>query len=473
MTNIVPYSGAPAPISSIELAPQVWKLAEKIAGTDFVPKALRGKPEAVMAAMLAGHEAGISPMQALAKIHIIEGRPAMSSELMVALVMRQGHELYFEDVSSTKVTAVGRRREWPDRAPTKVTWTLDDARTAGLLGKQVWKSYPRAMLRARATGELCRMMFPDVLAGISYTIEEVTDMGDAVDVLELGPPEVVDNREPAPGAPKRTAKARQAATSAAIPQSEPETRPPAPAGQIPDLPPPPSQPASPESATTTAPIDASQAQTPEHGDHPETVTEAHSAPPTEPVDWETGDWGDGPPPVGDAKRYNGPQLIAIKLAERFGIGTGPGAREGRLEAISTILGRPVESSKEMTPDEIQIVISVIDAWPEGEPFGPADDEPDSAEDVPADAPPPVAPAPRPAPPAPATSAPETWTADQWRTFLGKRKVKVTEALREAQRLAAALPETVSIVTIEDLVGSAVTIPLVGWAEDLSLERSSK
>ena len=48
---------------------------------DFVPPALRGKFEAVLACILAGHEAGVSPMQALSKIHIIEGRPAMAAEL--------------------------------------------------------------------------------------------------------------------------------------------------------------------------------------------------------------------------------------------------------------------------------------------------------------------------------------------------------------------------------------------------------
>ena len=54
MTDLVRYQ---PPTSSLDLAPQAWKLAEKIAATDFVPPALRGKPEAVHACILAGHEA--------------------------------------------------------------------------------------------------------------------------------------------------------------------------------------------------------------------------------------------------------------------------------------------------------------------------------------------------------------------------------------------------------------------------------
>ena len=50
------------------------KLASQINGTDFVPKAFRGKPEAVMAALLTGRELGLGPMTALQRIHVIEGK---------------------------------------------------------------------------------------------------------------------------------------------------------------------------------------------------------------------------------------------------------------------------------------------------------------------------------------------------------------------------------------------------------------
>lgn len=168
-TDLVPVDQQ----SSFELLPQAHELASKISKTEFVPKDLRNRPEAVMAAMLTGHEVGIGPMQALAKIHVIEGRPAMSSELMRALVLAHGHDLWIEEKSATKVTVCGQRAG-SDHV-TRITWTMDDAKRANLAGKQVWRSYPRAMLMARATAELVRDVFPDVLGGISYATEEVED----------------------------------------------------------------------------------------------------------------------------------------------------------------------------------------------------------------------------------------------------------------------------------------------------------
>jgi len=79
---------------SIDLAPAAWQLANKVAGTDFVPKALRGKPDAVLACILTGSEVGISPMKSLSMIHIVDGRPAMAAELMRAIVLDAGHDIW-------------------------------------------------------------------------------------------------------------------------------------------------------------------------------------------------------------------------------------------------------------------------------------------------------------------------------------------------------------------------------------------
>lgn len=214
--------------SSIELMPQAWALAERIARTEFVPTALRGKPEAVLAAILTGHEVGISPMQALSKIHVIEGRPAMAAELMRALVLAQGHEFYVEESNTTRCTVVVRRHG--AERESRFTWTLDDAKRAGLDGRQNWKRYTRAMLLARATSEAIRAVFPDVVAGISYSVEELTD-GDVIDLDDVDAA-----RAPAPAAPKGpTAQARRAATAPAAPRRRAPAAPPA-ASPAPPLP---------------------------------------------------------------------------------------------------------------------------------------------------------------------------------------------------------------------------------------------
>lgn len=175
MTDLEHYrEPTPAPGAlTFATVPQALELADRIAGTEFVPSGLRNRPEAVVAAMLTGVELGLPPMTALSKIHVVDGRPSIAAELMRALVLNAGHELWIEESSNTKVTLGGRRKG--SEHATRITWTIDDARKAGLERKNNWAKYPRAMLTARATSELCRMLFADVLAGISYSVEEVRD----------------------------------------------------------------------------------------------------------------------------------------------------------------------------------------------------------------------------------------------------------------------------------------------------------
>lgn len=156
----------------------VAKLADYIAQTDFVPGSYRGQPAAVAAAILAGREIGVGPMTALQHMHVIDGRPAMSAQLMRALVLAAGHTLRVTESTTTRCVLVGARRGGVEQA---VTWTMDDAKRANVAGRPSWSRYPRQMLLARATGELCRAIFPDIIGGLAYTFEEADEI-DAPDV---------------------------------------------------------------------------------------------------------------------------------------------------------------------------------------------------------------------------------------------------------------------------------------------------
>jgi hypothetical protein len=161
----------------------LWTLSQRISNTPFVPTALRGKNEAVLACVLYGAELGLGPMQSLNSIHVIEGRTAMSPELMRAMVARHGHRIDVVENSATACEVKGMRSDTGSTAT--VRWTMEDAKLAGLAGKNNWKTYPRAMLLARATSELCRIVFPDVIAGLSYTPEEVSSIAGVEYVEEI------------------------------------------------------------------------------------------------------------------------------------------------------------------------------------------------------------------------------------------------------------------------------------------------
>lgn len=211
----------------VELMGPAGELAGKISETEFVPARLRKRPAAVMACILSGQEAGVGPMQALRQIFVTDdGKVGMAAELMRSLVLREGHEIWPEEINNTRATMAGRRRG--QETPTRITWTMDDAKKAGLTNRRNWQNYPRAMLVARATTELCRLLFPDVIAGISYSLEELED-GD----VNLGaPPPEPTGDQPKTSTRKAPAARTRTRKPPAPPPAEPELpgeEPPAPA----------------------------------------------------------------------------------------------------------------------------------------------------------------------------------------------------------------------------------------------------
>lgn len=174
-------------------ASAAYEVAKGLVGTSFVPAQFKGKPEEATAAILSGAEVGLSPMASLKSFDIIQGVAAPRALTLRAIVQSQGHEMILDESTETRCKMRGRRRgesEW-----TKVQWTIDRAKGLGLVGKDNWKKQPAAMLVARATGELARLIAADAILGIGYTIEEVADGADVSVALE--PP--AEGEEPTSG----------------------------------------------------------------------------------------------------------------------------------------------------------------------------------------------------------------------------------------------------------------------------------
>jgi len=155
--------------------------AKTLVASGLLPRAIR-TPEAAIVIMLKGKELGIPAMHAFSHIHVIEGKPTMSAELMLTMILSKCPDArvqYVQNDGEACLIEASRKA----MGKTIFGFSKSDAAGAGLMQKDNWKKYTRAMLRARATSEMARSMFPDALCGVSYTPEEI---GGEVEVTESG-----------------------------------------------------------------------------------------------------------------------------------------------------------------------------------------------------------------------------------------------------------------------------------------------
>jgi hypothetical protein len=169
-----PVVQAPALIPTAAEFAAIREMAAAVASTQMVPKAYHGKPDDVLAAILTGRELGIPPMQALREISVIEGKPSLSANLLLARLREGGVEILGSESNDELTRIRARRRDTGEVA--EVEWTLEEARRAGLAEKANWKRYPSDMMFARCVGRLARRLGSDLIgAAMPYSSEEVAD----------------------------------------------------------------------------------------------------------------------------------------------------------------------------------------------------------------------------------------------------------------------------------------------------------
>lgn len=157
---------------------EAMRFSDMLAKSSMVPKAYQGKPEDVLVAVQWGKELGLAPLQALQNIACINGKPSVYGDAAMALVQNspvcEGIEerIDGEGTPNPVAVCVARRK---GRQPVTATFSVEDAKRAGLWGKQgPWQAYPKRMLQMRARGFALRDAFPDVLKGL-ITAEEAAD----------------------------------------------------------------------------------------------------------------------------------------------------------------------------------------------------------------------------------------------------------------------------------------------------------
>jgi len=202
-----------------------WRLAQLLAKSGLVPEDFRGRPENVLVALQLGAEVGFPPMQALQSIAVINGRPTIWGDGLLALITSsrpfRAIEEWYEVAGERRAGLAAEDWKHDESAAVCAVWRTDregpfvsrfsvgQARKAGLLQKKgPWQDYPDRMLKLRARSWAARDAFPDVLRGL-VAREEAMDMGAPLE------------REPvAPLQPRRASARLETPPSASTPASD-------------------------------------------------------------------------------------------------------------------------------------------------------------------------------------------------------------------------------------------------------------
>jgi len=155
MSNIVPFN-------------DMQQMAEVAASSKMFGFKNTGE---ALAIMLLCQGENMHPAVAMRDYHVIQGRPALKADAMLARFQSAGGTVQWKEYTDEKVTGLFSH---PQGGSLELSWTLRQAKEIGIANKDNWKNYPRAMLRARVISEGIRSVFPGCVVGV-YTPEEVQD----------------------------------------------------------------------------------------------------------------------------------------------------------------------------------------------------------------------------------------------------------------------------------------------------------
>lgn len=155
-------------------------VAERVMKSGLLPTWI-STPDKALAVMMAAKELGIPPMTGFREIFLVNGKVGLSAKIMLGMIFKKypsARISYKETETSSTVTACR-----PGDEPSSFTFTLDDAKKAGLLTKGPWQTWPKQMLRWRAVSQMAMALFPDVMMGAYFAEEigaEVNNKGEIV-----------------------------------------------------------------------------------------------------------------------------------------------------------------------------------------------------------------------------------------------------------------------------------------------------
>lgn len=183
-----------SPISGGEME-TLYRLANGLAQSGFFKDAKQAQQ--AFAKLVFGRDLGLSATQAMTDIHIVEGKPELSANLQAGKVKNSARYDYRVDELTNDKCCLTFLEDGNEVGVSE--FTMEDAKLAGLAGKNNWKSYPRNMLFARAISNGVAWYCPDVLNGIRvYAEGEISEAPRAAPEQQNGAGPVVDGEVQAP-----------------------------------------------------------------------------------------------------------------------------------------------------------------------------------------------------------------------------------------------------------------------------------
>lgn len=182
----------------VSLDMERWQImrqqADVLVKSGFLPASVN-TPEKALAIMQKGKELGIGPMEALSSINVIQGKPSVSPQLMLALARRTGElvDMKMETNEKEATVTVTRRNQ----SPYSTRFGVKEATDLGLMGKDNYKKQAGTMFGWRALAANLRITFPDAISGL-YLVEEMTG-GEETTIATRGPvvmPKAIEKPQP-------------------------------------------------------------------------------------------------------------------------------------------------------------------------------------------------------------------------------------------------------------------------------------
>lgn len=190
-THLPVRSGRRAQGVELHTFEDMWRFAQCVMQARLFPKGMESQ-QAVLIAIQLGAECGLGPMASLQNCAVINGRPSIYGDAQMAII--RGSGTFDDEVYDERMEGTEGKDDWTacvtmsriGGKPQTGTFSVAEAKTAGLWGKDIWKKYPKDMLFWRARARVMRRLFSDCLRGI-MSVEEARDIS-AAHVVEVRDP---------------------------------------------------------------------------------------------------------------------------------------------------------------------------------------------------------------------------------------------------------------------------------------------